>query len=899
MSHAKTPTTIITCHINPDYDALASMVGALKLYPDAGLLLPGGQGKRTTSPFVKGLLSQLPMVKAKELDFKQVERLVVVDTRQKDRIGFATPILNNPNLEIHLYDHHPDANGDLKGQVSHISIVGATVTILSELLKERNLDLSPEEATMLSLGLYEDTGSFTFSSTTPRDMRAAAFFLEKGAQLEVVSSLTSQELGAEQLSLLNELIGAAETREVRGKALAVAMAYRERHVDEVSTLAPRMMEILDLDTLFILVQMDNLVQLVARSRKGGLNVGEVAKALEGGGHHGAAAAAFKGESLDEVRERLEDAIKESVGKLFQAGSIMVHPPICLSELRPISEAMDMMARYGLHVILAEDAQGKVSGIILEQSVSKAIYHKLTGFPVKDFMLMDFVTVSTEATFYEVKKIIVDHRQRILPVVDNQGKAVGVITRSDLLHILAAEAGEEEGKISSHTPFDKNLSNLMADKLPPEINDLLAEMGQLAGSFGSSLYLVGGTVRDLIMLKSIKDLDLTVTGELGGFIKALAAKHPGSTLKLHPRFKTATLTLSKGTKLDFSSARVEYYEYPGALPVVRHASIQLDLQRRDFTVNTLAVSLNAKDYGKLLDYYRGYQDIKEGLIRVLHSLSFVEDPTRVFRAVRFENRLGFRISRMTGALISNAVTGGFVKNISMRRIMGELKIICEEEEPASAFERLGDFGLLKCFSHDLRVTRKHKELFKKVDRVKDWFRLTFTSNYSPMWLVYFLALTYELDQDTLFQLADHLDDYKKMLRALISERPTLERVAAAGKKYPQDVSLKPSEADTLFGNLSWPGILYVMARSGTGPIARAGASFLTSYRRVKPETTGDDLLKMGFKEGPSLQKALNILRHARQDGLVGSKDEEKKFVRLFLAGKAPEQYAEEELFPFPV
>jgi tRNA nucleotidyltransferase (CCA-adding enzyme) len=369
--------------------------------------------------------------------------------------------------------------------------------------------------------------------------------------------------------------------------------------------------------------------------------------------------------------------------------------------------------------------------------------------------------------------------------------------------------------------------------------------------------------------------------------------------MHPRFKTATITLPEGTKLDFSSARVEYYEYPGALPVVRHASIQLDLQRRDFTVNTLAVSLNAKDYGKLLDYYRGYQDIKEGLIRILHSLSFVEDPTRVFRAVRFENRLGFRISRMTGALISNAVTGGFVKNISMRRLMGELKIICEEEEPSAAFERLSDFGLLKCFSHDLRVTRKHKELFKRVDRVKDWYKLTFSAKYSPIWLVYFLALTHELEQDTLFQLADNLEEFKKMLRALISERPTLEKVASSGKKYPPDVSLKPSEADILFGNLSWPGILYVMARTGTGPIARAGAAFLTSYRRLKPEITGDDLLKLGFKAGPSLQKALEMLRHARQDGLVGSVEEEKEFVRLFLSGKPPEHYVEEGFFPYPL
>jgi tRNA nucleotidyltransferase (CCA-adding enzyme) len=874
--------TIITAHVNPDFDAIASMAGAAKLYPEAYILFPGGQGKRLSSPFVKGVFGKLKVIKPKELNPRTVSLLVVVDTRQKNRIGVAAPILENEGLEVHLYDHHPDTEEDIEGDLVLTDRVGSTVTLLSEIIRRKNLELSPDEATMLALGLYEDTGSFTFSSTTPRDMEAGAFFLEKGADLEIVSSLTSQELSAAHLSLLNEFITNAEVREVRGKTLAVCMARRESQVEDLSIMAPRLMEILDLDTLFLLVQMENLTQLVARSKRGGLDVGDIAKALDGGGHQGAAAAVFKGISLAETRGRLEEAIRDSVGKLFRAGAFMTRPPICLNEERPLSEAMDMMAGYGIHVILAEDHRGKVSGIIEEDSVSKAIYHGLTSFPVKEFMLTDFVTRDTEASFYDIKEIIVDHRQRILPIVDQDGKALGVITKTDLLHILADEAGGEEGRASAQrTPFDKNLAKLMEERLPRAVNTLLRELGEMAENFQVSLFLVGGTVRDLIMLKPIKDLDLTVTGELGGFDKALKNKNPGSELKSHPRFKTATLKLSEGVRLDFSSARVEYYEYPGAYPVVRHASIQLDLQRRDFTINTLAVSLNVSDYGKLLDYYRGYMDIKEGLIRVLHSLSFVEDPTRAFRAVRFANRLGFRISKMTASLIQNAVSGGFIKNLSLRRIMTELKLISEEEEPGDAFERLNSFGLLKSFSSDLKVTRKHMALFKKVDRVRDWYRLTFYDKSSPMWIVYFLALTHELDQETLGYLADNLDESKKMLKALISERPLLEKIALSAKRYPPNLTLKPSEADSLFVNLSWPGVLYVMARAGDGPLARAGASFLTIYRRVKPEISGEELQRLGFKSGPILHEALEVLRRARLDGLVGNRDEEKEYVRRYL------------------
>ncbi|MDR1314718.1 MAG: DHH family phosphoesterase, partial [Deltaproteobacteria bacterium] len=348
-SSLQAPKTVITCHINPDFDAVASMVGAYSLYPDSALMLPGGNGRRLAGNFVKGMLESRNLVRPKELDFRQVKRLVVVDTRRPDRIGFALPLLENPGLEVHLFDHHPDASGDLEGAFVSSEPVGATVTLIAEAMLDKGIAPAPDEATMLALGLWEDTGNFSFGSTTPRDMKAGAWLLSRGADLETVSQLTSRELSADQVSLLNELIKTAEIREVRGKTLAVALARREGHIEDVAVLGPRLMEILDLDTVFLLVQMESLVQVTGRSRSGGFNAGEILKPLKGGGHQGAAAAAVKGKDLTEVRKELEDSIKESVGRLFRAGSIMVHPPIGLSETRPLSEAMDMMARYGLHV----------------------------------------------------------------------------------------------------------------------------------------------------------------------------------------------------------------------------------------------------------------------------------------------------------------------------------------------------------------------------------------------------------------------------------------------------------------------------------------------------------------------------------------------------------------------
>ncbi|MDR1488102.1 MAG: CBS domain-containing protein [Deltaproteobacteria bacterium] len=874
-------STIITTHLNPDYDAVASMVAATKLYPEAVMLFPGGQPRNVKNFFIQSLLYLFDVVRPKDIDFDAVKRLVVVDTRQKDRIGVAGPYLANPNLDIHLYDHHPDAPGDLAGSLQVVSQVGANVTIMIELIKAQGLTLNPQEATMLALGLYEDTGSFTFSSTTPRDLAAAGFLLESGADLSIVSELISRELTAEQLALLNELIHSAEIRETRGRTVVVAMARREYHIEDVAVLAHKMMDILSADLLFVLVEMENMVQLVARSRLREADVGEIARALGGGGHGAAAAVAVRGKHLQEVREELEKHIAQTVNNLYSAAHIMVRNPISIGQNRPISEAMDMLVRFSLNVLLVEDSLERTIGILSEHSVSKAIYHGLTSYPVSDVMTTEFQTVPVTATFNEIKTIIVDLSQRILPVIDGDGRAIGVITRTDLLRLLAGEVpgGTEEAERGRGGPFERNLSGIMEDRIGSKIMGLLKELGDLAEKSKASVYLVGGTVRDLIMHKPIKDLDLTVTGDMLIFLGNVTEKLNPKQIKKHPRFKTATVILEDGARLDFSSARVEYYEYPGALPVVSQSSIQLDLQRRDFTINALALSLNAPDFGRLFDFYRGYQDIKEGLIRVLHSLSIIEDPTRAFRAVRFAARLGFKLSKMTLGLVESALKGGFFQNIHPRRLLTELKLICEEDEAVPALERLADLGLLGCIHPSMRLTRPQRELIGEIAKVKQWFQLTFGNRPSAsFWLVYFLVLTEGLSIGELTVLVDNLDTGRKAANEVIHERARLWQILLINRRRKGGKDPTPSEVDRLLSPLSWPGILYIMAKARGDFLAQAGAAYLATYRKVKPQCRGDELIALGFPMGPTIQKVLCRLREARLDGLAETIDDERRLAK---------------------
>jgi tRNA nucleotidyltransferase (CCA-adding enzyme) len=499
------------------------------------------------------------------------------------------------------------------------------------------------------------------------------------------------------------------------------------------------------------------------------------------------------------------------------------------------------------------------------------------------MISEFHTAQLSASFNEVKSIVVDQRQRVLPVIDQDGQTAGVITRTDLIQLLSE--GDREAAPSSRRDGqtqEKSLANLLDGRLPTEVVSLIKEMGRTAESLGLSIYLVGGSVRDIIAYRPIQDLDLTLTGDLDEFIKAFAKNRPDASITNHPRFKTATISMADGFRLDLSCARLEYYEYPGAMPIVRHASIRIDLQRRDFTINAMALSLNAADFGRLLDFYRGYQDLKDGLIRVLHSLSFIEDPTRAFRAIRFETRLGFRVSRMTERLLDNALKNGFIANLHHRRVMGEIRRVCEEEEPGPIFKRLGEIGLLKCVHPNLKINPRQIDRFRRVARVKDWYRLTFGEKYSPVWLVWFLALTEELDQEDLVSLVENLDYGKKVTRVAVEERKTLREILAISQRKSQKGSIKPSEADRIFADLSWPGILYLIAMSAGGALSRAGAAYLTHYRQVKISCDGKDLIKLGFAPGPKLHEALIAIREAKLDGQVDSRDEELELARSILA-----------------
>jgi len=867
---------VITTHINADFDSLASMLAAKKLYPEAVLVFPGSTEKNLRDFFIQSTFYVFQTERIKNIDLKAVKRLILVDTRQAGRIGKFAEVVKRQGVELHIFDHHPPAPGDLQGTVEQVREVGATVTILAQILQEKNMPLTPEEATILAVGLYEDTGSFTFSSTTPEDLRAAAFLLSRGANLNTVSSLITRELTSDQISLLNELVQSAARHLVNGIEIVVAKASSDKYVGDFALLVHKLKDMENINVLFALAQMEDRVYLVARSRIEEINVGEIAAAFGGGGHATAAAATLRDMDLAQAEGKLLDYLGKRIHPIRLARELMSFPVKTVDTDETIDHAGELLTRYNINVLpVMED--GHVAGLITRQVIEKAAFHGFKDSPVKDYMTTEFAVVNPQTPLTKIQDLVVGNNQRFLPVLE-KGKLVGAITRTDLLRWVYSRSDQTSPSVAepdffSAEPRKRAIWKIMEERLPPGVLDLLKNIGLKAHELGLQAYAVGGFVRDLLLRNENFDIDVVVEGDGIRLARALAEEGMGE-LRVHRRFGTATLRLSDRYRLDLATARLEYYEHPAALPRVEHSSIKLDLYRRDFTVNALAVHLHPDHFGELIDFFGGQKDLKERVIRVLHNLSFVEDPTRLFRALRFEQRIGFQIAKQTHMLMENAVRMKLFGRLSGRRLFRELVLCLSEEKPLPVLKRLRDFGLLDLFCPGLKIDRSFETRFQRLEGVMFWYRLLFTGEKLEPWVTAFLGLVDGMAEKELEDLLVRFSLAEKNRNSFLQRRRMAIQVVHRLFSSPPPGR---SEVFFLLNPLPVDFILYAMGRSEEEGVKKSISMYFTELKRVKVSLRGKDLKKMGFVPGPIYAEILQAVLRARLEGKISSRQEEIDFV----------------------
>ncbi len=862
---------IILTHERADFDAVASLFGAWLLDEAAHPILPR-RLNRNVRAFLTLYGGDFPFLDARDLPAERVEEALLVDTQKLISMRGV-----DERTHIRVLDHHPRREGLPDAWEVRLDPVGANATLLVEAFREHNGHLTTAQATLLLLGIYEDTGSLTYAGVTVRDVLAVAYLLEHGASLRLAADFLNHPLSDEQRRLYEQLLAAAETCEIHDARIVLACGDATGVDDEISTLAHKLRDALDPDGLFVLVLTKDGVRLVARSTSDRVDVGQIAAALGGGGHRRAAAALLPLEgqpptaALAAACQQVKERLRRQIQPALTVDRIMSRGPQVLSPETPVSEAARLMTRFGYEGYpVVED--GRVIGLLTRRAVDRALAHKL-NLPARRLMEAGSVFVYPKDAIQTLQRRMIESGWGQIPVVSPEDeRVIGIVTRTDLLKTLA--------------PPDlrrgRNLADQLRQSLPSDRLWLLEQVAEAAETLRLPAYVVGGFVRDLLLERPSLDYDVVVEGEAQRLAQVLAHELGGRVVT-HRRFGTAKWFLPAALLaardlppfLDLISARTEFYESPTALPTVRRGSIKLDLHRRDFTINTLAVRLDGRHFGDLYDYWGGLRDLERGLVRVLHSLSFVDDPTRMLRAVRFEQRFRFTIEARTLDLMSEA--GPLLDRLSGQRIRHELDLMLDEPHAAVMLARLHSLGLLSAIDpplpwDDFMTTDFAAALAAAPpDWGRDWP--------VPGRLPRRRALGYLLW--LLPWPPDRVDAWAQRLRfpAAFARQLRLAAELWAGREtWPASpsgfVRLAESAADFSLYAL-W------LRLPAADPRRDQLAACLARWRRVRPHTTGDDLRARGLPPGPRYRQILSRLRDAWLDGEIRSADEERALLEQLL------------------
>jgi tRNA nucleotidyltransferase (CCA-adding enzyme) len=838
---------VIVTHANTDFDAFAAMLAARRLYPGAVIALSGSLN-RNVRDFYRLHAEELDIAEPGRVDPAAVERLIVVETSHPERLGEFEAAARSPEVEVVLFDHHAGELDWVRPENAVRSEDGALTTTMVAILAEREVEVSPIEATAFALGIHEDTGSLGYAGTTIRDAEALAWCMRHGASQEMVAQYLHTPLAERERALLDALVAGLEPHEAGGYEVLVTAVQWPEYVDGVSNLAHKIVDLTDCRALVCLVEMDERVFCVVRTRVAELDASVIARALGGGGHAQAASATYRG-PLDEARAAILGSFPNAVRRGLSAGEIMSRPARFVSPDDSVAHAMVLCQRHRQSGMQVGEPKILV-GVVTREDLDKAIGHGLSHAPVKSIMSSDVVTCEESTPLAEVVRLVSGSGAGRVPVL-RDGEVVGVVTRSDVLRALEEPHGEKAAAAAES--IAERLDEL--EHLRPVFEAVQAVSESFEG-----VYLVGGAVRDVLMGEPNFDVDIAVEGDGIALGEALAEALGGRVVP-HDRFGTA-IVVHEGGRVDVATARTEFYDSPGALPTVEQASIRQDLYRRDFTINAMAASLKGDDFGRLVDHFGGLRDLRNGVVRVLHNLSFIDDPTRIFRAIRYENRYGLAMDAHTLALARACVEMNLVGELSSARLRDELQALLSEERVADSVRRLAELRIDKAIHPHLAADEESANLIEAVDSARA--RL---APAAPGWRLRLAVLARKLRPDELYEWFDRLK-----LRRKDADR--IADAVAVGPRLPALLAetTEPAAVRALVEPHDPDGALFAYALASEGERSRLERYF-ADFRTVRLEISGGDLAELGLQESPRVGAILEELLRRKLNGELDGRESE--------------------------
>ena len=848
---------LIVTHSTADFDALASLVLAGKIFSNSICLIPSFSSSVYSFFSLYGNLFE-NLKNLKDIDLSKIDRVIMVDTQYPDRVtGLKEFIENHPKVLI-IDHHYPDEEVKINAK-RIVKEVGATVSILTHMIKKKNIDIKPLEASLFALGIYEDTGNLLFITTKPYDIEALSFIYNYGVDLKIVHKYLITYLTDTQKKIFEKILANLKVVEINGYKIGISMVKICEYTEGVGFLVHKVLELFDLEAIFSILILDKKTIIIGRSRTEDINVKKILSFFGGGGHKTAASANFDTLKKTNVYNKLIKLIKNNVKIKIYAKDIMSTPVRTIDIDSSLEEAKNIMLRFNFSG-LPVTKNGKIIGIVTRSEISKVELLGLTNFKVKDFMIEKFIFVTPDTSLEDIEKIMVEKNIGRIPVIV-KGKVVGIITRSDILRGIYLKNERIEPCKVEASKINKILENNLSNKTL----SLIKKIGRVADEMKINAYLVGGFVRDTLLNLESKDIDVVIEGDSILFSQELK-KILKTNIHIYPDFKTATLNIDD-LRIDIASSRREYYKEPASLPRVEmDGNIKDDLLRRDFTINTLAICINKNCFGNLIDLLNGFKDLEEKKIRVLHNLSFIDDPTRILRAVRYSVKLNFKIEKETKNLIKNTIKTGLFTDAKNTRIKEELFTILNDEKIAlKGLKLLKSLGGLKLIHRKLLLTN---ETIQKIE-----FSLNIIPELNKNNIVY------DLDSILFFMLITELNDYN---RKEIIERWNLKKDFMKNENFYLDKIEELKNCSSKYEifnclkNLNLEELIYLLYLSEDKEKEKI-KEFIYKLSNLKIKLKGKDLISMGFEPSRDFKYIFEKVKEEVLNGNLHTLEDEVNFV----------------------
>ncbi|GAE31226.1 CBS domain-containing protein [Alkalihalobacillus hemicellulosilyticus] len=836
---------VIVSHVNLDFDGLACMLAAKKLHPNAIVALTDKQ-QASVKSFLAIYRDKLSFSAYEHVQWDEVTTFILVDVSSLSRTG--VPINQLQNYRTIIYDHHHPKQADDTNGHQIIKPYGAAITIFIELMMKQHIQLSPFEATLFGLGLYTDTGNFTYPQTRTEDLQAAVFLMKNGMELTLIERFSEADLSPKDKQLLQTLLLSGSEIEKDGLSLFMTKHEQSEYQGGLATLTRKLLEMTHSDGVIVTVKMNKHVYIVVRSSSERIDFQPLLHSLGGGGHAQAGSATIKRSSLSDAVKQVQSSLNSIFQVPLTAADMMTSPVKYVHPDVTIQSTFEQMFQYGHTGFPVLNEKKQLVGVISRRDVDKAIHHGLGHAPVKGYMSTNIITLPKEASIETIQATLMKHNIGRIPITEG-GKIVGIISRTDLIEQLHQSLPNEKDQ---QLISQKSMIQKMNRQLPSSIVELLKAIGQMADERQHPIYLVGGIVRDLLLEKRNEDIDIVIEGDAIVFAERLV-QSLGGTYKAHSDFGTATWITETNYKIDLVTCRTEYYDAPGTLPSVKASNIREDLSRRDFTINALALQLNEAKFGTLLDYFQGQHDLQNKQIRVLHSLSFVEDPTRIFRAIRFALRLNYDLAEQTTQLALDAAH--MVKLISPHRLMRELKLLAFEDHLCRGIEQLDQLSIWEeLFNAPLTVKRTKMLNSLKEHRIQDVY-------------LYLLVFLTDRNGEILRQYALS-SEHQRLLDELHELEGQQEPFYSFGSAHKQ------------LHNIQDKSLLFYSIREDDEWIY----TYTLRRSQLIPLLTGNDLIENGLTPGPLFKLILFQLACMQLDGEIDTKEEAIEWLNKQLSEK---------------